>query len=374
MKFFNESEIKKVRVMSASKSRLAEYKKCPLKAAKKMRDTKYRNIDSKQLEIGKLAHELAEIELNKIQGKDFNIEDIEKRYDMPVILEVKESMFKWLNFNKLFEDKTIIEIEESFSVDMEEVTEGFKLIIKPDAVAYGEIDKNPYMFIYEWKSGFNMTTEVDNEAIVYAYGAYKKYGLPIIFNRVNLRTGKIFSHEFSAQSLVDLEPMLISLMKRYKRDMEDEILPEFTPGGHCQYCPFISECEGRKYVSSLRHKQKAAIWAKELAKKYEAEVKAAAKVVLDNTEITSDTEVLLPFLDNKYGVVADTSKSYQLATRKVSKKDLISLIKDSGYFEEFIDSMDLKITENQAEILKENFDIPVKEVTRTTIKLKEIKD
>jgi hypothetical protein len=379
MKFFDEKKLAKIRVNSASKSRLGIYKKCPLMAAKKLRDTKKRESNSKALDIGILGHDLAEIELRRISGKEINVSsmeaELEKKYDLPVIYAVKNDLFKRLSFDKLFEDQTIIEIEESFSVDMEEVAEGFKLIIKPDAVSYREINGNPYMSIYEWKTGFNMVTEIDTESIIYAYGAYRKYGLPIIFNRVNLRNGKIFSHEFSPESLIDMEQMLISLMKRYKRDMEDEILPEFEPGSHCQYCDFINECEGRKYVSSLRHKYKAAVWAKELAKRYESEVKTAAKEVLSHSQPSEGEEtVLLPFLNGKFGAVAEISKSFSLATRKVNKKDLIKLIKDSEHFEDFLDSMDIKIQEHLVNVVEEEFGIPVKEVIRTSIKLKAVED
>jgi hypothetical protein len=339
-----------------------------------IRNTKRSVENSRVLDIGILAHEIAAKEVFQLAGKEYNLEKIIERFPMDVIYEVQESVKGSVNFERLFSGQAIIAVEESFSVDLPQVAENFRLISKPDAMTYREVRGTPYMCVYEWKSGFTINASVDTEALVYAYATHKKYGLPVIFNRVNIRTGKIWSHEFTAQSIIDIEPMLISLMKKFKVDMESEFTPEFKPGSHCQYCPYIAKCDGRKYVNTLRHKYKAALWAKELAKKYEDEVKRAAAEVLatavpENGE--EGTEVLLPFLEGRYGAVANTTKSYQLGTRKIKKADIIKALKEADMLDAVIDNLDLKFDEDVANLLSGSFDIPMKEVVRTTIKLQE---
>lgn len=372
MEFYTEVK-KAVKVSSASKSKISLYNKCPLRAYKTLREVKGDFGGSKMLDIGMLAHELAAKEVYELSGKEYNLEKLAERYPLEVIYEVQENTRATVNFEKIFKDQTIIGVEETFSVELPGVAEDFKLISKPDAVAFGNINGQPYVRVYDWKTGYGTINEIDSEAIIYAYAAYKKYSLPVIFSRVSLTTGRYWSNEFSTVSLEKMTPMLVGLLKSYKKDMESEVLPEFKPGSHCHYCPFITQCDGRKYVTTLRQKMKAAIWAKELAKKYEAEVKDAAKEVLGNIkEPLKEGEIpLLPFLDNRYGAIANTSRSFQLASRKIKAKDVIKLLEESGLLGEVIDNLTLKLDLHSANLLN-SLQIPTKEVVRTTIKLEAV--
>ena len=372
MEFYTEVK-KKIKVGSASKSKISLYNKCPLRAYKTLREVKGDFGGSKMLDIGMLAHELAAKEVYKLSGKEYNIEKLALRYPLEVIYEVQENTRAKVNFEKIFKDQSIISIEETFSIELPEIDKDFKLISKPDAIAFGNINGQPYVRIYDWKTGYGTINEIDSEAIIYAYAAYKKYSLPVIFARVSLTTGKFWSNEFSTVSLENMTPMLIGLLKSYKKDMENEVLPEFKPGSHCQYCPFITQCDGRKYVTTLRQKMKAAIWAKELAKKYENEVKNAAKEVLGNIkEPLKEGEIpLLPFLDNRYGAIANTSKSYQVASRKIKAVDILNLLIDSGLISNVVDNLKLKLDQDSANLLN-SLQIPTKEVVKTTIKLEAV--
>jgi len=375
MKFINKKESKTKRVSSTSKSRLAQFGRCPLRAYKSLRSTKENIENARILDIGILAHEIAASKMFALIDQEYNLEKLTERYPLDVIYEVQNDIGKRVDFERLMKDQVIINIEESFSIELPEIGENFRLIAKPDALTYRDINGEQYICVYEWKSGFSLNAEVDTEALTYAYAAHKNFGLPVLFNRVNIRTGKIWSHEFSPQSLSDIEPMLLSLIKRYKEEMESDITPEFKPGAHCQNCPFITKCEGRKYVSTLKQKYKTVLWAKELAKKYESEVKEAAAHVLANA-VPSETDqfgnqVLLPFFEGKYGAVAEISTGYQLSTRKVKKSDIIALLRDTEDFDIIANSLDIKFNEAAYNVLVNKYKVPMKEVVRTSIKIKE---
>lgn len=375
MEFHDNTKQNKKRVISSvSKSRLAAFSKCPQRAWLALRDTERSLENNRFLDIGILAHELAAEKVYELAGKEYNLESIEARFPETIIYAVKTEIEGKVNFERLLKNQHILEIEQSFSIEMEMIEKDFRLIVKPDLITYRDIHGKPFINVYDWKTGFNMSTEVDTEAMIYAYAAFKKYGINIIFTRVNIKSGKIWSHEFTTENLMLMEPILIPLIKRFKKNMESGMVPEFKPGSHCSTCKYITKCDGRKYISSLRHKYKAAIWAKELAKKYENDVKSAAAEILSATQLPDLPErekeyVLLPFLNGEFGAIAETSKSYQLASRKIKKIDIIKALMQANMLETVVDQLDLKFNEEVSEFLSQTFKIPMKEVVRTTIKL-----
>lgn len=375
MEFHDNTKQDKRRVISSvSKSRLASFAKCPQRSWLALRDTERSIENNRFLDMGILAHELAAEQVYELVGKQYNLEAIEARFPPEIIFAVKTEIEGKVNFERLLKNQHVLEIEQSFSVEMEMIEKDFRLIVKPDLITYRDIEGKPFISVYDWKTGFAMSTEVDTEAMIYAYAAFKKYGISIIFNRVNIKTGKIWSHEFTVENLLMIEPILIPLIKRFKKNMESAMVPEFKPGSHCATCKYISKCDGRKYISSLRHKYKAAIWAKELAKKYETDVKSAAAEILSATQLPDlkDREkeiVLLPFLNGEFGAIAETSKSYQLGSRKIKKVDIIKALMQANMLDSIVDQLDLKFNEEVSNFLVEQFKIPMKEVVRTSIKL-----
>jgi len=360
------------KISTVSKSRYADYERCPLKAYKQIRETKKNFSRGKMLDVGILGHDIAAVESSRVLGG--NYVSTQEDFSLEVVYEVNEEIRGHINFDSLLQDQVLVGIEEQYSIELPDVEDGFSLTVKNDLTTYREIRNIPYTVIYEWKTGYQIASEADSEAILYAYAAYKKYGLPVIFIRLGLRNGKRFVKEFKVEALEAIEPTVINLVKRYKKDMEDTYSPEFRPGSHCQYCDYIASCDGRKYIASLRHKYKAAIWAKEFAKKYDAEVKAAAKEILEKEGKPSvgESSVLIPFLEGRYGAIASTSSSFQLATRKIKKADIIAKLVEAGRLEEFLPNLELKFDEEVAKKLSEEFEIPFKEVIRTSIKLEEV--
>ena len=374
MKFVDTNNLKN-KLKSVSKSKLMAYEKCPLMAYKTARDTKP-NSGGKALDIGILAHEIAAKKVAELAGIERSIdsEEIMEEYSIEVIYDVTEEIFKYNNFSYLYNNMQLIGVEESISFDMPEIEENFRFNARFDAISFMDLNDQKYIIVDDFKSGYQISTEVDTEAIVYAYAAYKHFGgLPVIFRRIGLRNGKTWEHEFSAESLESMERVIYFKIKHWKDEIEGELVPEYTPGSHCLYCPYLSKCQGRKDVSNLQKKYKAAIWAKQLAKQYENEVKLAAKEVLEHMspEDLHSEVVVLPFLGDKYGAVAKTTESYQLKTRKVKKAEVISMLIETGEISKYTDSIDIKFSERLSEDLQETFKIPMKKVVKTTISLVE---
>jgi CRISPR/Cas system-associated exonuclease Cas4 (RecB family) len=375
MNFVDEKPKNSIMVKSASKSRLDKFQKCPQWLYRDIRSDKPQ-VESESLEIGKLAHEIAARKVReKFEGIEFDISDLGDRYDLDVIYEVLSNMTNKVKFDYLLKDQNLIAIEENMSVDLPQVSEDFKLLIKCDLVTFRMIGSDSYIVVYDWKSSFNISEKNDIEAKVYAYALSKKYAMPVIFNRVSLSTGKVAPMKFSMENINLMEYFLLEEIKKYKKEMESEVIPEFKPGGHCQYCPFITQCDGRKYISSLRHKHKAAIWAKELAKHLEKEVKEAANEVASKGIPTEEgIHVLLPFLDGRYGAVAKSSSSWGLAGRKITKKQVLTTLIRNEEIEDFIDLIDIKFNEELSAHLEKNYKLKTKKSTRTTISLQEVKE
>lgn len=404
MEFVTERKNKK-EFGSVSKSRLAKYMKCPAQAYESLRETKKDLSFNQAIEKGNLYHELAAKQLHDMcTNKDYvyDIKKLETYTDLGIYNEVLDSM-KFINLSKKLDGQAIIEIEKEITIQLPEVAPDFIVRAKPDGLSYMTIDKQDYIGIIEFKSGFSDISVIDNEVIIYAYAISKKYSLPVVFQRINLTNGKMFTHVFNKYRLAELKPQIVYVIKKWKSDMESEIKPEIKPGSHCSYCPYLTKCAGRKHISTLRQKYKAAIIAKNLAKKYEEEVKDAAKAELEmHPEYTESKgeNILLPFLDNRYGAISKTTEFNQLAKKIVKKdevKDLIIeyvLSNPTPENQELLKNcMSISLTDEVANILEnntlaetiqntenvgikesfkgDNYIIPVKRSIRTTISIKE---
>lgn len=373
MEFIDTKKTNALIVKSASKSRLATHGKCALRAYKDLRSVKAFNGGSTILDIGNIAHEMANREVQLFMGKELEEYKPEfGEYSMEAIFEFQETIQPNLNrIHGLLSGHAVIASEESFSIEMENIGEGFRFIAKPDAVAFTDIDGESYIHVFEWKTGFTPINVVDDEAILYGYAAYKKYNLPVIFTRVNLRTGGTFAHVFKPASLEAIEGEIFKKIAKFKKEMESEVSPEFVPGAHCSHCPYIMQCDGRKYAHSLQQKFKVAVWAKALAARNEGEVKAAAAEIL---ALSPEETVLVPFLDDKFGVEAQHSETIQLAGRKVSKKDIFKMLIASEQTDLIADSINFKFTPELKDVLEGSFGVKTKTVNKTVIKLVVNKD
>ena len=362
-----------MKIKSVSKVKLKNYNNCPLMTWKDLRSNKpyEENVD---LQIGILAHELAKQKLAQSIDIRYEVHNIEERFPLTVIDKVL-SIIEKKDIASYYKDLQVIGIEEPIIIPMENMGENFMLSIRLNVVSFTEIDDQRYIVVDDFKSGQAIKRESDIESIIYSYAAYEQYGqLPVIFRRIALSSNLIFTETFSVERIERLKPFINFKIKEFKEDMESDMLPNYTPGSHCIYCNHIHNCQGRKDISSLQNKYKAAIWAKMYAKRYETEVKNAAADLMQYIPVDPDREeetVLLPFLNGRYGAVAKTTESYQLKGRLVTKKDILNVLIETGEIENYIDNIDIKFDENLSKMLSEDYKIPMKKVVKQVVSLVE---
>lgn len=402
---FIQEEQKKFEFNSISKSRLSQYQVCPGMAWKKLRETKRDLSTNELIEKGFLYHEFAAKELfSMCTNKDYQYDN--SRLDSFTNLKIyNEALndFKYINLNRILEGQAIIDIEKEISIPIPEVGEEFVLRAKPDALSYLSSDNVDYIGVIEFKSGYGHINIVDSESILYSYAISQKYNLPIFFQRVNLSNGKKFFKKFTVYELKNMKKQIVSVLKKWKKDMESEIMPEIKPGNHCMYCKYLKKCSGRKNINTLRQKYKAVILLKKLTKVYEDEIKDAAKLVLEKHPEYSEEKgeyILLPFLDNKYGAISKTSEFNGLANRKLKKDEVKDILIEhvmKNPTQENVDilkaCMSLSLTDEVADLLEsgdleltikttenegvrsafkgDNYAIPVKRIIKTNISFKE---
>jgi len=364
-------------IRTVSKTKLVDFNKCPLMAYKKVRDNSA-FIENADIQRGNLAHELAEKKIADEFNLDFSSENIEERFNLEVINEVLNIMEN-TNILHYYKGMQVFGIEESVVIELDNIKEDdiVSLSCRFDIVSYAEIDNQRYIVVDDLKSGQAVKESTDTEAIIYAFVAYEKFGgLPVIFRRIALSSNKKFVEIFTPEKLEKLRPSIMFQIKKYVEEMESDMIPEYTPGDHCLCCPFISSCQGRKKVDSLQNKLKASIWAKAYAKKYENEVKSAAKEIMEKipTAPSGEEVVLVPFLNGKYGVKQKTSSSWGLKGRKISKKDIINLLIETGDIESYKDALDIKFNESLAKKLTEDYEIETKETVKTTLSFEDLNE
>lgn len=354
-----------MKVNSVSKSALVDYGKCAKMAKLKKSDPRP-NVASDKMNVGILGHEVAAREVAALFGIQRGVSE---NYSLEVLFEVQEKIGKYTKFNELYNNMSLIGLEYSVSLDMPEIGEGFRFNGRFDAICSIEINHQSYIVIDDFKTGYHISTAIDSEALIYAYVAQQLYGLPVVFRRIGLMNGKVWSHTFSIDSINKMKESILLSIKMYKMDMESDMVPEWTPGGHCLYCPYLMSCQGRKSLKTINDRFKVAIWAKNVAKFNETLVKIAAKEVLDNSSGLENGAVLIPFINGGYGAVVSVSESYGLKGRKIKKSDVIRLLIETGEIDKYIDCLDLKMSEELANELKKVYKMPTQKTTKTTLKL-----
>ena len=368
------TEDKKIEINSISKSKIESYLKCPYKTWKNYRE--FNNFsDSRALKLGNFAHTILSERVKSLEkGEDFNPEDLAKEInpvDMDIFLEAL-SITKKIDIEDIVGNNTVISNESLEAISLPEVQEDFKLVLKPDLALLRNGDNGQYIHIYEYKTGFPPSEEVLGiEGVLYSWYLFQVYNLPVVFSRYYIRTGKISHHEIDMQGLQSMEPLIVSLAKKFKQEMESEMAPEAKPSGYCLYCPFLEQCPAKDKVDSIEDKLKAMFIHKNIAKKLESEVKEFAKQALEEVgkPEANEESVLVKVRDTDLEVVAKTSKSYTVP-RKIGKKGIVELLESAGLLEDVIDHVDIKIDDEVANLLKEELGVELKPSFRTSISVK----
>lgn len=363
---------------TVSKTSFEKFNKCALQAyLARRRPTANAAAVSGATSVGLLAHALANARVEAFKGSNAKLDQLYVQYGPGLIFEVMNTMKGFSTLEKHFEKLDQLQSEVSYSVEMPQVADKFKLVARFDTVGIRQIGDDAFCVVIDWKSGFLVDNTIDDEALLYSYVAFKTFGLPVIFTRVALRTGYAYSEVLSAEEILAMEQVFIAKFKSYKMTLEAPSEPRSCPGSHCLYCPFLENCPTKDYdPNELENRFSLLQWATQLVKAQDNFLKNAGKEALKNedqpTESLSDGyRVLIPGTTMSVG--CSTSTSYQSASRSVRKSDILQAMIDNGVFANnpaFVESLDVKF--NTPEIIDavQNLGFGLKAVTRNTVTIK----
>ena len=240
-----------------------------------------------------------------------------------------------------------------------------------DLVALSEHQGNKMISIVKFKFAPGVKKDEDIESVAQAVAASYAYAkehhgldvpefgslnmdntLPVRFYRVSAINGVTQMFDYSKEDIVRNQQVIEISAENTKHDLEADHYPEFKPGDHCFDCRFLKQCQMRKGIKTIGDKYKASIFFKQLAKKYETEVKEFAQAELDKNldTLLESGDMVIPLSGDDYVVHVTRSSSYNLSRKKAAPKKLDlfrSMIEDGSLEGEDTDlvSVDFKITD-----------------------------
>lgn len=360
-----------------SKTSFEKFNKCALQAYLSRRRPATNAAVSEAASVGLLAHSLANARVEAFNGSNAKLDQLYVQYSPELIFEVMNTMKGFATLEKHFEKLGQLQSEATYSVEIPQVADKFKLTARFDAIGIRQIGDDAFCVVIDWKSGFLVDNTIDDEALLYSYVAFKTFGLPVIFTRVALRTGYAYSEVLSAEEILAMEQVFIAKFKDYKMVLESPNEPRSCPGSHCLYCQFLENCPTKDYdPNELENRFSLLQWATQLAKAQDNFLKNAGKEALKNEDQPTESllegyRVLIPGTSMSVG--CSTTTSYQSASRSVKKTDILQAMIDNGVFANnpaFVESLDVKF--NTPEIIDavQNLGFGLKAVTRNTVTIK----
>lgn len=360
-----------------SKTSFEKFNKCALQAYLSRRKPAAFANTSEAASVGLLAHALANARVEAFMGSSAKLDQLYTQYSSELIFETMNTMSGFATLEKHFEKLEQLQSEVTYSIEMPQVADKFKLTARFDAVGIKQIGDDAFCVVIDWKSGFLVDNTIDDEALLYSYVAFKTFGLPVIFTRVALRTGYAYSEVLSPEEILAMEQVFIAKFKTYKMVLESPNEPRSTPGPHCLYCPFLETCPTKDYdPSELENRFSLLQWATQLAKAQDTFLKNAGKEALRNEDQPSASlhegyRVLIPGTSMSVG--CSTTTTYQSASRSVKKSDILQAMLDNGVFANnpaFVESLDVKF--NTPEIIDtvQSLGFGLKPVTRNTVTIR----
>lgn len=339
-------EERKVTLPYISKSFAETYETCKLKAWKKKRTKK--DEDNRFLRLGKCAHELFAQKIAQRMGQNYKISKVT---DPSIMFEAEEILRK-TNVNRIVEGTEIIGFEETAETML---PNGMTLIGVFDLIMLVEDEiLGPYVQVFDFKTSFVVKKEIDNEAIFYAYLAAEKYGLPVTFTRYSGRTGDMWGHFFPYERAMALAPLIVPYAEEIRDVIESPEEPFPEAGPHCDGCPFFDTCYAKEYdLDDVRQ----LVTFHQLAK---VQVKRTGEKI-KNFRLENQTAIET----EEFVIDMKETRSNAIATKGVTKKDLLLLFAKSGKLDQILESLDMKITD---EVIQkaEDFGLSFKEkVTRS---------
>lgn len=346
-----ETPKKEVSIEVFSKTKITTYLQCPEKAYQKERHKK--EDVTRPLLVGKCAHELFAKKVADRKGVPYT----PKLVPDPSIVREAKLLVKYVNLDELIGKAKIIGFEnfvETTLPNSQKLLGVFDLTLYRDndtcTSGYAEF-YGPYIEIIDFKTGFKVSQEVDNEAIIYATLAAKNYGLPVLFKRFSGR-GKdnSFEHFFdidfsddldNENSIASLEQSISIQVDEIKRVVEGFESPIPKAGAHCSTCPFLDQCLEKGYAvddidGMITSQRLYAAKAKELKNEIKAYNMAQGGSITSEVYTTFIKETSTP----KLLITNQKTKK----KKAITKKDFVRLLSESNMLDQFVSALDIKYT------------------------------
>ena len=331
---FDDVDDKKIIVNNFSKSLFNRYEnQCKRWAYLNLRN--YIEASGKPLDIGKASHEYFAQRMAKKMGNEYKPS---LPYSASVLKEAKELAMS-INIDRLTKNSEVLFIEKRVTATLPNKNNMIGIF---DTVLYCEDEyMGDFIKVVDYKTGFAISKEVDDEALIYAYLAAKEYKMPIVFARVSGRSGDYWEHYFSYEEAMKYEDILNSSTAEVKKVLESNEAPFPNAGSHCVDCPFLDKCmEDGYYTDDLDDM----ITEKALHDAKSKELKAKIKAITIEKGGAHSSDM--------YKTEMKESRSFKVQERlengkkkTISKKDFVQLLLDSDSLEEFASVIDIKYTE-----------------------------
>jgi len=353
MDFDNTPKV--VSINNFSKSLMGKFELCPLWTWRLKRD--FIEASGRALSVGKASHEYFAQEVSKRMSKAYKPS---LPYSPSILNEARE-MALAIDLDRLTKDSEIMFIEKRVSATLpskNNIIGIFDLVLYCDDEFIGE-----YVKIIDYKTGFKISKEVDDEALIYAYLAAKEYKLPIVFARVSGRSGDYWEKYFKYEEAMDYESILDSSTNQIKVILESEEAPFPKAGSHCVECPFLDTCIERDYTDDNLDDmitQEALFASKSKGLKKKIKEVTIEKGGVHSSEMYTST------------LKESVSKKLQLRNKDTgkkkafSKKDFLIMLSESDKLDDFVSSLNIDYT---PEVLEqaEKFGLIVADTVRRDI-------
>jgi len=334
MKTMNfDEDVKVITINNFSKSLFGRFNKCKLEAWNLQRN--YIEAEGLALSIGKAAHEYFAQRMSRLMGREYKPS---LPFNPSILKEAKELAMS-IDINRLTKNSEILFIEKRINATLPNKNNIIGIF---DNVLYCEDEyMGDYIKVIDFKTGFSISRDIDDEALIYAYLAAKEYKMPIVFARISGRSGDYWEHYFTYEEAMEYEDILNSYTDEVKKVLESPESPFPNAGAHCQSCPFLDDCINKGNYNEDSMDDMITEQSLHAAKAKALKDKIKERTIQEGGEVTSEV----------YSSKLKESKTFKVQERldsgkkkTIKKNDFIQLLLESGNIEDIVTALDIKYT------------------------------
>ena len=214
---------------------------------------------------------------------------------------------------------------------------GIELVGLFDLLLLKEDERGAYLEVINITTSHKLTEENnDLQSLIAAYLTANTYGMNVNFVRYSCRTGEQKSEFYYHKNAIAIGKILEDASSDARKVVEGEDKPRPSASPRCLECPFLDECsvKGTKIINT-EDLMNEYLWASAKAKKAETALKEQREF--------SEEDIVMNGM--KIEVRESRRRTIKNGNKKLSKKDLISLILSDGTAPDFIDNLDIEYSD-----------------------------